>query len=129
MIICVHPRMRKLANLLPKSANNVTYLRRTRPRYLRPPAKTIFAARNKLRSSAEQWLPRRSLERLWGSLISCLVDNVITAVHIQRFTGNQSRRIVREECGCDAHIVNGNETAARCFAAGLLEQLVELGNA
>ena len=57
-----------------------------------------------------------------------LIDDVIAAVHIQGFAGNQARGIMREEGGGDPDVIDRNEVAARRFATGLVEQLVEFGN-
>jgi hypothetical protein len=58
-----------------------------------------------------------------------LVDNVVTAIDIQRVAGNQTRGIMSQECRGDSNIVNGNQASGRRLPAGFVEQLVEFGNA
>src|SRR5215475_10562551 len=58
-----------------------------------------------------------------------LVDDVLAAVDIKRLAGDQARRVVRQERGGDAHIVDADEAAGRSLRLCFVEELVELWDA
>src|SRR5947207_14544785 len=78
--------------------------------------------------------PNELLVPPWQRLLvsldqNVLVDDVIAAVDIECFAGDQPRRVVRKEGGCYANIVNAHETARGSLGFRLVEQLIELRNA
>src|SRR5262249_28962154 len=56
------------------------------------------------------------------------VDDLVCGIDIERLAGDEACRVVGEECGGDAHVVDADEAARRSLRARLLEQRVEFGN-
>src|SRR5262249_62095576 len=58
-----------------------------------------------------------------------LVDDVVSTIDVERFSGDEPSGIVREERCCRTDVIDADETAGRGFALGFFQQLVELRNA
>ena len=58
-----------------------------------------------------------------------LIDDVVAAVDIHRFAGDQPRRIMSEKCGRRPDIVDAHQAAGGGFRLCLFKQCVDLGNA
>ena len=56
-----------------------------------------------------------------------LIDDVVTAVDIERLAGDELRRVMREERGGDTHVVDADETAGGCLGLGFVEKCAESG--
>ncbi len=50
-----------------------------------------------------------------------LIDDVVAAVNVKRFAGDQTRRIVREEGSRDSDIVDADKAPGRRLRFGLVE--------
>src|SRR5215469_14354345 len=60
--------------------------------------------------------------------IGTLVDNMIPAVDVQRFAGDEARGVVRQERSGDADVLDAHQAARRRLRPRLVEQGIELGN-
>src|SRR5437899_9492508 len=57
-----------------------------------------------------------------------LVDDVVAAVDVQRFAGNEPSGVVRKERRGNANVVDADKAAGRGLFLRLVEQLIELGD-
>ena len=58
-----------------------------------------------------------------------LIDDVITAVDVERVARYRFRRIMRKECNREPDIVDADKLAGRRLALRLLQQGIEFGDA
>ena len=58
-----------------------------------------------------------------------LIDDVVTAVHVQRFAGDESCGIMCQECSGKAYVIDADETVGRRFGFRLLQQVIEFRDA
>jgi hypothetical protein len=58
-----------------------------------------------------------------------LVDNVITTIHVKRFSGDEPRGIMGQERRRKTHVIYAHETAHRSFRPCFVQQIVELWDA
>jgi hypothetical protein len=54
-----------------------------------------------------------------------LIHNVIAAIDVERFAGDQARSIVGKKSGCDADIINADQASCWSFGLGFVQQGIE----
>src|SRR5262245_28504569 len=58
-----------------------------------------------------------------------LIHNMVAAVDVKRFPGDEAGGVVGEEAGGDAHVLDADEAARRRLRFRLVEQRIEFGDA
>src|SRR5262249_59985024 len=58
-----------------------------------------------------------------------LVHDVVATVNVKRLAGDEAGRVVREEGGGGAHVLDADEAARRRFRFCLVEQRIKFGDA
>src|SRR5438034_11801976 len=59
---------------------------------------------------------------------SALIDDMVSAVHVERFSGDEPRGVMGQERGGKADVVDAHQTAGGSLALRLLQKLVEFRN-
>src|SRR5262245_40762297 len=57
-----------------------------------------------------------------------LIHDVVATVNVKRLAGDEAGRVVREEGGGDAHVLDTDEAARRRLRFRLVEQRIKFGN-
>src|SRR5262249_61290869 len=58
-----------------------------------------------------------------------LIHDMVAAVDVKRFAGDEAGGVVREEGGGDAHVLDADEAARRRLRLRLVDQRLEFGKA